>query len=388
MLYPSAHEIRQAIKEACAPFVGQANPNVGIAVGVLWPTWSELGCYVVSELFAFEGHLINHQNEKIKGNQKAPFKIASMSKTFTATLYAYAWLTAQKITPSTELGQALPQITSSKLTGLLLSQMANYTSGLPKDNDKNNGTYPTDLKYPYTFQEMYEFLNTRATLQVGPAGEYAYSNLGFALLGAALNQVLSGPAVESLDALETALLKPLGMNHTHVYSGDDDNTLAVSYDSPGKEAPVSSSNEPAYEGAGGLVSNIHDLLIWLRANLGLIPGPLRPLLEIMQTPTLEPVRTPTTSSPGVTLGWMYSQPSWSSENLYTKDGGKTGFGSLMGFIPRGPSLSSAVVVLSNLAEGVVNGKATSVKSYVFNRIMPFVNGFKDSQPIEALEMDV
>jgi hypothetical protein len=50
--------------------------------------------------------------------------------------------------------------------------------------------------------------------------------------------------------------------------------------------------------------------------------------------------------------------------------------------------ATAVVVLSNLAEGLVNGKATSVKSYVFNRIMPFVNGFKDSQPIEALEMDV
>jgi hypothetical protein len=62
---------------------------------------------------------------------------------------------------------------------------------------------------------------------------------------------------------------------------------------------------------------------------------------------------------------------------------------LNGFHPaRGPSLSSAVVVLSNLAKGVVNGKDTSVKSYVFNQIISFVNGVKDGEPIEALEMDV
>ena len=374
MSYPTPEAVDHKIEELTAHFTGSGNASaIGISVAVLWPTWSTMGCYVVTERYGKSGELTNHKGNPLGLDSQTPYKIASMSKTFAAALYAYAWLTAQLVDTGTRLRAALPEVTNQVLGQLLLSQMASYSSGLPKDNDGNPGTQPENLQYPYTFAAMYKFLLDPKKLlhHMVPAGTYAYSNLGFALLGAALNRVLSGPPEDSLDALTTTILRPLGMNRTHVYSRADNDTLPVAYTQYAKRAPVESDNEPAYEGAGGLVSNAQEMIIWLRANLGLIAGPLSPLLEVLQTKTVG----------NATLGWFWSQPTWSTAPLFSKNGAKTGFGSVMGFIPQGPSLSSAVVVLSNLQNAPVDGKEQSVAGYIFSHLIAFLNGAEPDEPL-------
>lgn len=92
-------------------------------------------------------------------------------------------------------------------TGITLRHLARHTSGLPR---LPPGTARFDPYRKFTGDRLRELLCSLDRVVTGPVGEEEYSNLGYAVLGAALTQA-AGPAYCELVAEH--VLSPLGLPH-------------------------------------------------------------------------------------------------------------------------------------------------------------------------------
>ena len=111
--------------------------------------------------------------------------------------------------------------------------------------------------------------------QLAPLGEiWSYCNSGFYIAGRVL-EVLTGKPFES--AARELVLEPLGMTSSFFFPEDVvSHRFAVGHRQEGDETVVSRpwAVPRAASAAGGIVSNVGDLLRYARFHLGLEPGPL------------------------------------------------------------------------------------------------------------------
>jgi D-alanyl-D-alanine-carboxypeptidase/D-alanyl-D-alanine-endopeptidase len=109
------------------------------------------------------GNVANQFGQSLTLSNSTPFLLASVSKTFTATLYA---LMIRQNDPSLTLGDYIwpngPLKISSTLAGIPLDGLVNYTSGLPLDNVGDPNDNPAYLPQPYS-------LAARAAALIPPA---------------------------------------------------------------------------------------------------------------------------------------------------------------------------------------------------------------------------
>jgi serine-type D-Ala-D-Ala carboxypeptidase/endopeptidase len=287
-------------------------------------------------------------------NADTEFGIGSITKTFTATLLAYA-LQQGTMRLNDPLAQYAPQgYTAPDFNGrqIELLHLATHTSALPR--------VVTNFRPPLVPEAMWRF--TRGYRLTRPPGDqFEYSNLGYALLARAIVRSMKA----SEDQLYASVItRPLGMRDTAIaMTAAQQARLAQGYDPKGRPAPEFGPAFPAMNGAGGLRSTLNDMMRYLDFQLGKIDTPLRSLLPILHQP-----RHAKASQAGgsVGLAWQMRARPDGSLTVY-HEGAMPGYSSIITFAP---ASATGAVILSSQGECPVNRIAV--------RIMGALNGGGDN----------
>ena len=298
---------RKTVLEQIGP-----SPGVGIAIATFDGDRSD----VVSHGLPFDGD--------------APFEIGSITKTFTATLFA-DMIVKHEVSPDDPIERYLPSgVTAPTFDGrhITLGDLATQSSGLPRMPTNFVSSNRAAPYGSYDDANMLEFLSSY-TLTRAPGASFEYSNLGFGLLGYLLARRLG---VSYATAIRTRILEPLGMSHTGFETDGHPATPVSGHDADGE--PVSSWTFSALAGAGAIASTPNDMLRYARANLDARHGPLALAMQLAQHPTRE-------AEAGQRIGyaWM-TRP----DGIVWHNGGTAGFRSFLGL---DIANRRAIVVLAN-----------------------------------------
>jgi D-alanyl-D-alanine carboxypeptidase len=198
------------------------------------------------------------------------FRIASISKTFTATAILQL-RDAGKLGLDDPVARHLnwfdlryessPQIT--------IRNLLTHTAGLPRDSH-------TPMWTACAAPDWDEFVagTRQRRLTRPPYDRFAYSNLGYALLGGIVTAV-SG--LSWSDYLRTHILAPLGMSETHPVPAEDDPNLATGYyrtqdDYSRPAAPFFLLD--GFEAAANVASSVRDLARYAAFHLSTVDTPV------------------------------------------------------------------------------------------------------------------
>ena len=303
--------------------------NVGLVVGVIRGGQPEVYGY---------GHISRERRDRPDG--QTVFEIASVGKTFTATLLADMHL-QQEVDWSDPLLDYLPEgINVPQQNGrqITLFDLATHTAGLPS---LPPNFYVVDQLNPYkhfTVADMYYGLTL--TEISGTLGQsYAYSNFGYGLLGHALER-RAGMRYEQL--VQSRICQPLGLESTKITIDDSmRERLAIGHDG-GVAVPI--WEDLTMAGAGSLLSTADDLLAYLAAHCDTkLAGPLGPALQ----ETTRKRRPTDSSQTSIGLGWHID--SEHALDIVWHNGGSGGSSSYIGYVA---GSQDAVVVLSNSTNSV------------------------------------
>jgi CubicO group peptidase (beta-lactamase class C family) len=269
------------------------------------------------------------------------FEIGSITKTFTATLYALA-LNQQKVAAGDPGQQYMPSglvlpnrvKRGNRTVTITLDDLARHASGLPRGVPSQNGSLPVEVMARETSSLE---LNSR------PGARYLYSNLGFAILALAMQNVFHAP-IETL--LPDMVAVPLGMRST-VVAGSDWTGVLVGYASDdGTTARRGNATWPGFDGAGAILSTPKDMQIFLQYNMGLLANNR---LNALRSRFLRTITLPVFGHP---YRQMNMGLAWESDKLpngreyFSKDGSVPGFRSYIAFTAPG-SPQAGVVILTN-----------------------------------------
>jgi len=309
--------------------------GLGIVIGYASPSFSPRG-YI-----HHAGNVANQFGQSLTLSKDTPFLLASVSKTFTATLYA---LLLRQSDPSLTLGDYIapngPLNISSTLAGIPLDGLMNYTSGLPTDNTGDANDSPAYLPQPYSLTAMLSYLDANPPAVSGTGSTYTYSNLGFAIMSAVLASATTNPPTVGAFArlIRSNLLDPLGMQSCY-FSQTPIASLPLGYQYNYESKPPywkiapGWSLFPAYYGAGGLVASPSDMLRWLLFNMGVVQdSTLTPLLPALQTPSTTVEAWGTTQ---LGLSWFITPATATTSGVLWKDGDLDGCGSFIAFLQSG-----------------------------------------------------
>jgi len=179
------------------------------------------------------------------------FEIGSLSKTFTATLAAYA-NDEGKLSFAEPASRYLPELRGSAFAHVSLLNLAPHTSGLPlfvPDEVTNDAQL---MAYYKQWQPSQPAGSTRV-----------YSNLGIGMLGMITAKSLNQPFAQ---AMEQRLFPALGLTHSYINvpTGQMAN-YAQGYNK--KDQPVRVTPGPLDAESYGVKSNAQDLIRYLEANM-------------------------------------------------------------------------------------------------------------------------
>jgi beta-lactamase class C len=184
--------------------------------------------------------------------QDTLFEIGSVSKTFTATLAAYAQATG-KLSLSDKASQVLPALRGSAFDHISVLQLGTYSAGgLPLQFPAEYDSADKMLGYYKQWKPLY-----------APGSHRLYSNPSLGLFGYLAAQSMGQP-FDNL--MEKTLLPKLGLKHTYVHVPQDQMALyAQGYDKDGK--PVRVTPGALDSEAYGVKTSTADLLAYVGANM-------------------------------------------------------------------------------------------------------------------------
>lgn len=276
------------------------------------------------------------------------FPIGSLTKLFTGL--ALAQLTSEgRILLDDPANKYLPDYLQLPSSAISLRQLVTNSSGLPNypanlnayrdlDFDGNNDYDQFNPGRNYSRALLSEWLASRPELDFPPGVNAQYSNLGFGLLGILLESYLGYASYT--DLIQAKISRPLGLAST---TATDDyeslsHNLATGYNYSGgfpRSAPVPDMG--ALAAAGELISNIDDLILFLKGLTGLSKSSLSPAFRELNRPIL---------TLGVnTIGYgMKINPSKRGGSYALKTASTSGFTGVLAWRSR-PKLG--VVILAN-----------------------------------------
>ena len=208
------------------------------------------------------------------------FEIGSITKTFTATLLAKGALDGQ-FKLDAPIATLLPGFNIPSRNGktISLENLATHRSGLPRMPTNFAPENENDPFADYDGAKLKAFLSGYK-LPRDPDSYYEYSNVGAGLLGYAMAQN-AGIGYDAL--LHAQIFDPLGMHASDDALSDRMGAhLASGHDESSKR--VANWNFDALAGAGAIKSSGADMLIFLKANMGLMRTPLYPAMQFAQQP--------------------------------------------------------------------------------------------------------
>ena len=303
--------------------------NPAIVIGVIDSSNSEI-YYHGTEAINSEG--------RDSVNEYTLFELGSISKTFTAILFAN-FILDSNYSVDIPLQELLPQgVKAPSFNGdtIRLFHLLNHTSGLPN--------FPTDFSpqnsanpfADYTNEQLLAFINSY-NLPRAVGAEYEYSNTAFALVGHLV-------ALKQQSNYESLLLNkisiPLSLNDTRIGFNQSMIANLARGHKDGKIVP--NWEFPSFAGAGGIKSNLRDMMKYLAANMGQKETPLYPALALSHRKTRAE-----NSDPLVGLGWHISKQG--DAEIIWHNGGTGGYRTYIGFDKK---QRKGVVVLSNSTESI------------------------------------
>lgn len=311
----------------------QQRVDAGVSAGIVVGVVDESGTH-------FYSYGVKSRESDEKVDEHTIFEIGSVSKTFSAIMLANMALNGE-LALEDPIQKYLPEgVTAPSRNGesVQLVHIANHTSSLPRMPSNFNPADPSNPYADYTVDLLYEFLNdVELTRDIG--SKYEYSNYAMGLLGYTLAKTKGKENFE--DLLVETITGPLGMDNTRVrLTPSMKRQLAMGHS--GYEEVSNWDLAPAVAGAGGIRSNVIDMLKYIKANMGMTKTDLYPAMQLShQKTTVENIETE------VGLGWHLR--SEDDLEIVAHGGATGGYRSFAGFLKGG---KIGVVVLSNSNAGV------------------------------------
>ena len=284
--------------------------------------------------------------EKFPVNNKSEFRIASMTKSFTA-MAILRLRDEKRLNLDDPVYLYIPEMKGQKYltkdaADITIRNLLTHSAGFPEDNPWG------DRQLDVTEEELIGTIKKGISFSSNPGTGYEYSNMGFAMLGYIIAKV-SGQSYS--DYITENILKPLGMNQTFFeYSKIPDRELALGYrwlNGKWEEQPY--LHDGAYGSMGGMISSADDFSRYVSFHLSAWPprndeemGPLkRSSLREMQSPWnlsgFDPEfrypggrECPVVTAYGYGLGWMKD---CDGRVMIGHGGGLPGFGSHWRILP-------------------------------------------------------
>lgn len=299
--------IQKQIDQLATWFLNQGtNSALGVAIAERDPRTGQLGAMMLNYGTTAKGAGQTVTSDTI-------YEIGSITKVFTGILLAEQ-VDAGAVRLDDPIQNYLPEgieAPTYKQIAITLDDLATHRSGLPRDVDTDS------------IRELYGWLNGYH-LNRAPGVEYAYSNVGFSLLG----DILARRAGTDFNTLEyQSVSKPLGLSDTiEALTSDQTNRLAQGYTYDGSAASYF-PDSGAMSAAGYMHSTLKDMTSFLVDNMQANSTQLGDSLQMAQSLQAEGKEPGT----GVGLGWEIDQLGTTSERLY-KGGGTYGFTSYISFL--------------------------------------------------------
>ena len=258
---------------------GQTMHIPGIAYGVV----------VDGELVVASATGVLDPDTKLPATTTSAFRIASMSKSFTAM--AIVKLRDEgKLSLSDPAEKYVPEMAgleylTSDSPVITIENLLTMTAGFPEDNPWG------DRQLDESDQMLMDLMSGGVSFSNPASYEYEYSNTGFALLGHIISVVSGQPYQEYITE---HILQPLGMQQTYwEYDSVPPNQLARGYrweDDQWKPEPM--LHDGSFGAMGGLITTIEDFSKYVSFHLSAWPprsgedtGPVkRSSLREMHTP--------------------------------------------------------------------------------------------------------
>lgn len=192
------------------------------------------------------------------------FRIASISKTFTATAIMQL-RDAGQLRLDDPVADYLDWFTLQYADAppITLRHLLMHVSGLPRDGARSIWESDDFHTWDEVIDLMPEFAPTMPPLQA-----FSYSNLGYAILGGVV-QAVSGQ--EWADYIQQHILDPLDMHDTLPSAHGGEPNLATGYlreDDAYQRSGMHVVDAKAYDAATGMASTVRDLAKYARFHLG------------------------------------------------------------------------------------------------------------------------
>jgi CubicO group peptidase (beta-lactamase class C family) len=296
-------------------------------------------------------------NENDPPDTNTVFQIGSITKIFTGTLLADMILNGS-VGLEDAVGHYLPaeQVTMPTFNSVevKIKHLATHSSGIPKRPFGSSypvppGFDPVNSYAAYTTEHIYDYLTNYCTLAGTPGTVYLYSNIGVGLLGHTLGRIEKS-SYEAI--LNNRIIKPLGMNSTSIFVTDTQTTnLAMGYSANFEPRPNWDAND-IFQGAGFINSSLNDMMIFLKANMGIIEHPLEDAIALAHQIHFDVGTVTYDDRPGevyeyaIGLGWQIHEDS--KGRTWFRHGGNTN--SQSAYIGFDLSILTGVVILCNYQE--------------------------------------
>ncbi len=229
-------------------------------------------------------------------NSKSKFKIASITKTFTAVLILKLYEQG-KLDLKGTIGKYLPDYKGEAKDKVSIHNLLTYSSGIPNcEGNKGIEVYQLPIS---TDEFITKYCSGK--LEFEPGKQFSYDNGDYILLGRIIEKLTGKSFLENLQEI---IFKPLGMDNTSMLASKDIvNGLVQTYNIDNNKTfyiddPMYIEN---YYSAGAMYSTVEDLL---KFNNGIFAN------KILSNKTLDLMLTPYPELYGVAYGF------WVTENKY------------------------------------------------------------------------
>jgi len=317
--------LRAQIDALLAPEIdptGAGGKVVGAAIGIIGPQVRTVLGYGVTAL----------------GSSTPPasdtlFEIGSNTKPMTGLLLADRVIKGQ-MRLDDPVSRFFPNATLPSFAGspVQLVHLATHTGGLADFPDNLVGAPPNPAA-GYTRALLFDYLG-RVALRTRPGTAIAYSNLGFGVLGVALQEAAGAASYDALFA--EVLGDPLGMKDTRVNVPASSTARSARGSRQGRL--VVPSQIDTLEASGALRSTGTDMLAFLAANLA-PPATLQDAVALSQRVYFD--------LGGRRMALGFSVETRNGRTYFSKSGATPGFTSHLRFTPSPPT---GVVILTNTGQ--------------------------------------
>lgn len=270
---------------------------------------------------------------KIPNNADTKFRLASVTKQFTAALILQL-AEEGKLKLDGKLSDYLPYYRKDIGSRITIHQILSHTSGLTNYTD--NAVFMTSKEVVQKTEPKDFILKycSDSTLKFEPGTSWAYSNSGYFILGAVIEE-LTGKKYG--DVLEERIFSPLGMTN----SGYDQSDKTYENKAKGYEnsfagvSPARDIDMTIPFAAGSIYSTVNDMFKWDQSLY---------TKRILSDESRKKMFTPVLNNYGYGFGILDKEINGSTKKIITHSGGIFGFNTL---ITRFVDDNNTIIVLNN-----------------------------------------